>query len=409
MLLLSNKIQFASAISRRVDTDEATQELIASLRRQLPGGMDLLVLFFSSEHQENAAHLGYQLRRALNPRVLIGCGAESIIGGDQEVEREPAISALAASLPHVVLTPFQVGYVEWEYVLDGDAHYLRKRAGIRRNTVPGDYDETRAFLVLGDPFTTPIDELLRALDLLGDGAPTIGGMASGGDEPGRNVLLLNDQTYDDGIVGIHIAGPIRVDAVVSQGCRAVGETLLVTRAEEQVIYTLGGKPSLVIAQDILSRLSPKEQEQVQNGSLFLGIVTNEYQESFRRGDFLIRTVLGFDPDSGAIVVTDEVRAGQTVQFHIQDANTADEDLRLLLARSVEHDTPPLGALLFTCNGRGLRMFDSPNHDARTVLESMPETPLAGFFAAGEIGPVGGKSHIHGHTASIALFLSSLDA
>lgn len=450
MTLTGRKMQFAAAVSRRTDTDEAVQEIIASLHRQLSGSIDLLTLFFTTEHQENAALMAFQLRQALNPRVLIGCGAEGIIGGDREIEREPGISAMAGSMPGVLLTPFQIDYVEWEYLLNAgldendsltenvnqinlgrnvfNAECLKsdklndfntdvfeaesplyERLGINRDTLMGDQDATRAFLVLGDPYTTPISEFLQALDRVGGGAPTVGGMASGGQQPGENVLLLNDQTFDDGVVGVHIAGPIRVDTIVSQGCRPIGETLLVTQAEEQVINMLSGRPALSVAQDMLNKLSPSEQEQVQNGSLFLGIVTNEYQDAFERGDFLVRHVVGADLETGALVVGDTVRAGQTVQFHIQDAASADEDLRLMLLRSTSHDVAPLGGLIFSCNGRGLRMFDTSNHDVRAVLEAVPETPLAGFFAAGELGPVGGKSHIHGLTASIVLFRSSLEA
>ena len=189
----------------------------------------------------------------------------------------------------------------------------------------------------------------------------------------------------------------------------MGETLLVTKAEEQVIHTLGGKPALEMAQNMLEDLTPEEQEQVQNGALYLGIVTNEYQDTFGSGDFLVRSVLGADPETGALVIGEDIRAGQTVQFHVRDAQTADEDLRLLMTRAATNDAAPLGGLVFSCNGRGLRLFDLPNHDVRGVLEAVPETPIAGFFAAGELGPIGGRSHLHGQTASIVLFRPSLKA
>ncbi len=164
-------MQFAAALSRRRDTDEATQEVIASLRRQLSGSIDLLTVFFTGEHQERAAQIAQQIRQALNPRVLIGCSAEGVIGGDREVEREPGLSALAGNLPGVILTPFQINYVEWDYVLEESGRTLRRRVGVRRDTVPGDEDETRAYLLFGDPFTTPIIELMQALDSMGEREP----------------------------------------------------------------------------------------------------------------------------------------------------------------------------------------------------------------------------------------------
>ena len=149
---MTETMQFAAALSRRSDTDEAAQEIIASLRRQMSGPIDLLTLFFTREHQDNALRLSAQVRQALRPRVLIGCSAEGVIGGDREVEREPALSALAGRLPDVILTPFQIGYVEWEYVLDEDNRPLRKRVGVKRDTRPGDWDEMRGISGAWRPF-----------------------------------------------------------------------------------------------------------------------------------------------------------------------------------------------------------------------------------------------------------------
>ncbi len=137
------------------------------------------------------------------------------------------------------------------------------------------------------------------------------------------------------------------------------------------------------------------------GGLHIGRVINEYQEAFGRGDFLVRNVIGAD-ESGSIAITDQIRIGVTVQFHVRDAETADEDLRSLLAE-LEGDTHYEGALLFTCNGRGTRLFSKPDHDVQALRDALGPLPVAGFFAMGELGPVGGQNFVHGFTASIALF------
>ena len=391
-------MQFAAAISRREKTEEAAQQLIASIQFQMPGEIDLLMVFLTGEHRNTAAFLAARLRQELSPRVLLGCTCEGVVGGDKEVEREPGVSVLAGRLPGVSLTPFHIGFDEWEALLDTDnTSSLQRRLGLHRKD-----GMSRACLVMGDPFTTPVVDMLEAFESVLPGMPVIGGMASSAYHPGENVLLLNDAFWEEGLIGVRIAGPVRIDTVVSQGCRPIGETMLVTRAEGNIISTLGGKSALAVARKTLGSLSRAEQELVENG-VFLGIVINEYQDSFDRGDFLVRSVLGGDENSGAIAVGDTVRAGQTVQFHLRDAQTADEDLRMLMARIAQDETAPTGGLVFTCNGRGVRMFELPNHDVRAVLDSVPETPLAGFFAQGEIGPIGGKSFIHGHTASIVLF------
>jgi small ligand-binding sensory domain FIST len=387
-------MRFAAAISTADGVAAIGEELVAAMRGVAQP--DLAVLFFTAALSDEAPALARRLRATLNPRVLLGVSCEGVIGEGQEIERAPAASLLAGTLPGVVLRPFHIGAGEWSEVLNDDER-LQQRLGTG--------EEHRAQLLLGDPFTTPVDTLLPRLDEL-FGTPTFGGMASGGFSPGGNVLILDDAVYRDGAIGVGIGGPVQVDFVVSQGCRPVGEPMVVTRVADDMIAELGRKPALEAAHTILAGLSEADRALLENG-LFMGVVINEYQERFGRGDFLVRGVMGVHQPTGAIAIGDHVRPGQTVQFHVRDAGTAHEDLAELLSGRAEQ--APAGALLFSCNGRGTRMFPEPHHDARTTLEALPGIPLAGFFAMGELGPVGGKSFIHGHTASLALFRPAPEA
>jgi small ligand-binding sensory domain FIST len=260
-----------------------------------------------------------------------------------------------------------------------------------------------SLIVLGEPFTFPTDVLLEQMNEDRPGVNIIGGMASAGTAPGENRVVLGRRVADNGAVAVLLSGSLNVRPVVSQGCRPIGEHFVITKAERNVVYELGGKPAAVQLHNVLTALPTHEQEMVRNG-LHLGRVVSEYQDRFEHGDFLIRNVMGIDRESAALVVGDYVRVGQTVKFHIRDAQTADADLRQMLARARENSaSEPCGALMFTCNGRGTRLFTEPHHDAMAIRDALGEIPLAGFFAAGEIGPVGGQNFVHGFTASIALF------
>jgi small ligand-binding sensory domain FIST len=226
-------------------------------------------------------------------------------------------------------------------------------------------------------------------------------MASGGG-PGENRLFLYDQMLDSGAIGVVVRGGPRVRTIVSQGCRPIGTPFVVTRADRNVIYELGGIPPLERLQKIYPELPPRDQQLVESG-VHLGVAINEYQDTFNRGDFLIVNVHGADRTSGALATGGLMRVGQTVQFHIRDADTADEDLRHLLQQDQSPGASRRAALLFTCNGRGTRMFSIPHHDALAIQQVLGPLPLAGFFAQGELGPVGAKNYIHGFTASVVLF------
>jgi len=344
---------------------------------------DLLVCFASPHFVGALDDLVNALRNLLEPRVLLGAGAVSIIGTGEEVEEAPAVSLFAAVLPDATLTPVALRV---EDTPDGPA-------------VVGwpDLDTAPSTLLLvADPFSFPVDGLLHRLAEDRPDLTVIGGLASAAMRPGGNRLVLDDAVVAEGAVGVFLDG-VDVRTVVSQGCRPIGEPFVVTRAERNFVAELGGKQALERLRDLAEGLEDRDRELVRHG-LHLGVVVDEHKPSFGRGDFLVRNIVGADRDSGALVVGDLVEVGQTVQFHVRDAGSADEDLRTLL-----EGEQAAGALVFTCNGRGRHLFGVPDHDAGVVAELLGAIPTAGAFCAGEIGPIGGRSFLHGFTASIALF------
>lgn len=370
-----------------------------------PGEADLVLLFAGGKHAGELGEIAQIVRSTLEPGTMVGVSAESVIAGDTEFEKQPAVSVLAASLPGTSLHSFQ--YRDLPHVKDGDTEALREVA-----RVAGARRDLRATIFIADPFSVPAAAAVSALSdarTVVEGlrrAPVIGGMASGSSKPGGNLIVLNDQLMRAGGVGIAIRGDIAIDALVSQGCRPIGRPLVVTGAQRNIIKTLGGVKAMDALREIINELEQEDRDLLPNG-VFVGRVIDEYKSRFGRGDFLIRGVLGVDNGSGSIAVGDLVRAGQTIQFHLRDAKTASEDLELLLA-SQQLQTPPVGGLLFTCNGRGTRLFPDVSHDAARIsrtlgIDSDRPMPLAGCFAAGEIGPIGDSSFLHGHTASLALF------
>ena len=361
---------------------------------QLGATPDFAVLFASSHYREALGEIAQRVCQATNCQSLMGCTGESIVGGDREIEDEPAVSLWLASLPG---TTVNLMHLEFERTPDGGS-FTGWRAELAEPWPPG-----AAMLLLGDPFSFPADELVRRMNEDRPGVPVLGGMASGGAVPGENYLVLGNEQFQTGAVAALVHGAVRISSVVSQGCRPIGQPFVVTRAEANVIHELGGVPPLLQLKEMFKTLTEREQQLVRHG-LHVGRVLNEYQDEFRRGDFLVRNVIGADSQTGAIAIGDYIRPGQTVQFHVRDEETADEDLRHLLKDSRNLVTSqPRGTLLFTCNGRGTRLFSLANHDARCVRQSLGEIPLAGFFAQGEIGPVAGKNFLHGFTASVAIF------
>lgn len=393
----SESLQCGAALSSDARTRAATATICQDALAQLGGAPpDLAVVFASPHHAEELQVVAQIIRERTGAKVLLGCTGESIIGGGMEVESAPALSLWLARLPGVQVQPM---HLKFERTPDGGL-----LTGWPESLQAG-WPAGAALLLLGEPFTFPAEMLLENINDDHPGVPVFGGMASGAASPGENRLILNDQVVDQGAVAALVHGPIRIRGVTSQGCRPIGTPLVITKAEQNVIFELGGVAAMSRLREIFATLSTSDQQRVNRG-LHVGRVMSEYKERFEQGDFLIKNVIGFDPNGGAIAIGDYVRVGQTVQFHLRDEQSADAELQSLLAGAAGANRSIAGGLLFTCNGRGTRLFSTPHHDAgavQTAFGQGKEFPLAGFFAQGEIGPVGGKNFIHGFTASLALF------
>jgi len=378
--------KFASALSQHPIAANALGEAAGEILERLDGeGCDLAVCFASTHHVGAFEDIGPALRNILEPRVLVGGTAVAVAGGPHEIEENPALTVFAARLDGAMLTPVTLRVQETP---DGAA--LTGWPSLDRSPA--------SLLMFADPFTFPVDAFLQRVNRDLPGLQIIGGLASAAGSPGGNRLVLDDHVVDEGAVGVFVdGGGIEVRTLVSQGCRPIGRPYVVTRGEQNLIEELGGKPAIERLQELAGAASEEERELLRRG-LHVGLVVDEHKADFSRGDFLVRNLLGADESSGALAVGEQVSVGQTVQFHVRDADAADEDLREMLT-GVDADA----ALLFTCNGRGRHLFTVPDHDAGMVESLLGPIPLAGAFCAGEIGPVGGRNFLHGFTASLALF------
>ena len=373
---------FAAALSEHPVTAHATGEVIGQVLEAGVTEPDLALLFVTPPHGGALEDAAAAVQATLRPRVLLGCAAESVAGPGREVEATAAVSLWAAAgLP---------------------ARPLRFEFGPGANEPdawPDDASEATALLLLADPYSFDAEGFFAWLSRHHPALPVIGGMASAAQGPGGNRLAGGPDVTSHGAVAALLGPGVDMVTVVSQGCRPIGRAWAVTRAEANVVYELASQPAVDRLMEMAQRdLDEREVAIVNAGGLHLGRVIDEHKADFGPGDFLVRNVLGADRSVGAIAVNDVVEVGTTVQFHLRDAVSADEELRHLLAgRRAE------AALLFSCNGRGTRLFPAPHHDAAVLAAALDDPAVAGFFAAGEFGPVGGRNFLHGFTASMALF------
>ncbi|GGO67521.1 hypothetical protein GCM10012289_24140 [Nonomuraea cavernae] len=389
MALMTSR--FADGLAVGADLAEVAERAVGQALSRLGDQADLVCFFICGDDPDDVARAGERAMRLAPDAHVIGCSATGVIGDGQGVELAPSVSAWAATLGEARLTTFALETLTTEdkFVVVG----LPERS-------PDDH----VAILLTDPYSFPTDAFVeRSVDVLGD-LPLIGGMANGLQGRGSVRLFADGEVYTEGAIGVLLSGDIRVSTVVSQGCRPIGPTMVVTGAEENLLLELAGQPALARLEDIVSDLDEDDRELVASG-LQIGLAMDEYADRHERGDFLIRGVIGIDPEREAVAIGDVVEVGRTVRFQVRDAATADEDLYDMLDAHREELGRVDGALLFSCNGRGSAMFGTADHDPVALRDTLGPVGMAGFFAAGEVGPVSGHNHVHGFTASVLVFSS----
>ena len=385
---------FSSGISDQTDPRKALETVAGQVLGALKGQpVHAAFLFVSGLYGVDWKPLARWLRKELGSPLLLGCTAGGVLGRERELERMPAVSLAAAHLPGVKLHPFSVS--PEDLAEPREAGFWIEKTGVSPKEEPSG-------ILLPDPFTCNAMDLVSSINTFYPGMPLIGGLASGATQAGGNSLFFNDEIVPEGAVGALLTGDILLQTVVSQGCRPIGRPYIVTRTEENVIFELAGQPAMEALQKLYAVL-PDADKKLAREALLLGVVMNEYKEKFKRGDFLIRNLIGMDPPVGAIIVGDRIQTGQTVQFHVRDAAASLDDLQTLLKENPSPEPGLSGGLLFSCLGRGRDLYGEPDVDVRTIHKALGPCPIAGFFCNGEIGPVGPRNYIHGFTASLGLF------
>ena len=418
---MANQIQWTNALSTRPSLEAAVTEVIESVQQSLSSAPDLGIVFISSAYGSEYSRLLPLILERISIPVLIGCGGGGIVGTDAqnqvlEVESQPALSLSIAHLPEVEIHAFHILGQDLPD-LDSSPEAWVELVGVAPEKHP-------QFILLSDPFSSKINDLLEGLDFAYPDSVKVGGLASSSSMGTQTGLFYHSQSdrrdylRRQGTVGLALSGNIVLETIVAQGCRPIGNPYQITKAERNIVLELAdinpqetatekpcSRPPLEVLRDLIIDLNDKDRELAQN-SLFVGIARDEFKLQLGQRDFLIRNLLGVDPKSGAIAIGDRLRPGQRIQFHLRDAQTSAEDLEILL-RSYQQEQNStegaIGALMFSCLGRGEGLYDRPNFDSELFCRYLSNIQLGGFFCNGEIGPVAGRTFLHGYTSAFAIF------
>lgn len=400
-------MRWASSISAADELPAAVEQASDRIEAQIDGAScDLLLAFVSPEHRGRWHELPAALRERFPKARLLGCSGDGVIGDGLELEHSPGLALAAASLPGVELTSFHLPAEKTpdpaEPGEDPSAERRRWNEALGLGEGPDPH-----LILLPDPFTWTGPELLDSLDRAYPSGVKLGGLSSGGSQPGDHRLFCDRSAHHRGMVGVALRGALQIDTVIAQGCHPIGAPMFVTRHQQQVIFDLDGRPAFDILRGLFRTLSERDRKRAGH-SLLLGVVMDPQREIYNHGDFLIRNIVGVDPQSGALATATPLYPNAVVQFHLRDAETSAADLNALLTKQAQ-GPKPAAALIFSCLGRGQTLYAEANHDSALVRAQLgAQLPIAGFFGNGEIGPITGRTHLHGYTSAMLLIREGPD-
>lgn len=386
-------MKWVSSISEREDTPAALGEVIEGVRAGLAGAdPTVLMVFASSEHMIAYADLPGDLLKALPASALAGCSADGVIGGGIEAEHRPALAVLAGVLPDVTADARRIPTTKLPG--DGEEERWHELLGVDPHHDPH-------FIVLADPFSHTTGDWLRVFDRAYPEATKVGGLVSGSEMPEGVALFTNDDAEHQGVTILSLRGNVRLDPIIAQGCKPIGEPMIITSCEGNRIYGIDQKRPGEVLRSIWSGLSEADRE-LFGHSLFVGLESRD-QVEYAHGDFLIRHLVGLHDDGQALAVAADIERWQVIRFHLRDRDASAEDLTRQLTQYRDANARPEGAVLFSCLGRGEQLYGRPNHDSDLFRETLGDIPLGGFFGNGEIGPVAGHTYTHAYTSAFGVF------
>jgi small ligand-binding sensory domain FIST len=371
--------------------EHALREAIDDLNGFAP---DLLFLFCGSAFVTDMPEMAVALWQAFRAPIVVGASGRGVIAQQREYEHDTAVALMGLSMPGAIISPVHLTHRSLEGAIDTAA--FQRRIGV----LPADVN---GWLMFANPFRFDTQNAIATLTMAYPGISIAGGVAAPDLGSRQTALLVNGEAIFDGAAVLGIGGPFDVLPAVSHGCAPIGQPWTITSVEGDWIESIAGRPALELIEETLIAIPADQIDRIRR-NLLVGLATDEYRSEFQRGDFLIRTIAGVDQPTGAIAIGARSRVGQTVQFQMRDAATADLDLGYALDRLRQraNGSAPIALLAFAGQERGSAFFGSAHHDSLAIQRTFPGIPTAGLFTAGEIGPAGQASAVNAQSLTMSL-------
>ncbi|MCB1922764.1 MAG: FIST C-terminal domain-containing protein [Gammaproteobacteria bacterium] len=368
--------EFISIHATGADWRSLCDQVLAGLEGR--GPRRLAFIYIADEVAGDSDRIIDYLRGHSGIPHWVGCVAMGLCSNGRETYDEAALAVLA--------TPF----TDDEFRLipslgDDPSDWLAATSDWRTRTMAS------VAVVHGDPTANELPAQLVSFSDALQGGFLIGGIASASELP----VQIADRAVSGGLSGVLFSASVAINTGLTQGCSLIGSRHQITRAQRNIIETIDDHPALDVFKETIGEPLASDLRRV--GGLIFAALPISGSDT---GDYLVRNLIGVDPDDGLLAIGDLVEPGMEIQFARRDAQTARDDLRHMVEGLLKRlPGPPRGALYHSCLGRGRNQFGDDSAELKLVGELLGDVPLAGFYANGEIS----HNRLYGYTGVLTLF------
>jgi len=370
----------------------ARQATKMAMERAKVSRADAAILFASISHSHSYPLLLETVEKIAGTSCLIGSSALGIVTTDAEIEEGPGIAVLVIASDQISAVP----------LLGRSLKGRNLDAGIEiGRAIKSSIDPSSLLIILPDTFGFEPEAFFQGIQETANQIPIVGGGSSENGTQRQTFQMCGRQSESNSVAGMLLSGAFNHTIAFSQACQPVGNPMVVTQARGNVIYELGGRSAHEAFCDLF-------QEPVDFHTaislIFIGLPVDVKQTRLDRGKYLVRNIIGLDPEDGSITVAAPILEGQVISFTLRDPRRARQDMdRTLkeLAKQHTHQSPVFG-IYFDCCGRGTSLYGKSGVDLALFKRYFGEIPLIGFFTYAEIAPIQQTNYLHNYTGVLVL-------
>jgi len=382
--------QSSNSSTAQAVSEAAQQAMTQAGIGRADGGM----IFFTADHAAHGPELAATLARVIGTDCVAGSSGAGVLTGAGEIEGDHGVAVMVFATDRFFARPFI-----FEPLHGNEANLGETFGGFLAKA----QDEKSLMLLFPDTYNGNGQNLLQAIAARAGFHPIAGAGSSENGAAGATYQLCGDKLASNSLAGMYISGALETHIDITQGCQPITQPMTITKAENNLILEIDNQPALAVFAKLLKGPLAEDLRRAL-AVLFVGLPADRSENSVAAGKYLVRNIIGLDPDEGIVAVADQVSEGQSMIFTMRDGERARDDLQEMLQRQLArlNGKKPAFGCYFNCCARGSSLYGIAGIDAAYIKQALGDFPLIGMFGGYELAPLGRANHLFAYTGVLVL-------